>query len=41
MKNYKADPRDRLILKAITRRMGICKDVRPDWKCIGFGFMTV
>lgn len=42
MKNYKADPRDRLIFEAnYTSWIGIPKDIKPDWKCIGFGFYTL
>jgi hypothetical protein len=42
MKNYKADPRDRLIFEAnYTSWIGIPKDIKSDWKCIGFGFYTL
>jgi len=42
MKNYKGDPRDRLIFEAnYTSWTNIPKDIKPDWKCIGFGFYTL
>lgn len=42
MKNYKGDPRDRLIFEAnYTSWLGIPKWIKPDWKCIGFGFYTM
>ena len=42
LKNYKADPRDRLIFEVnYTSWLGASKDIKPDWKCIGFGFYTL
>jgi hypothetical protein len=42
MKNYKSDPRDRLIFEAnYTSWIGIPKGIKADWKCIGFGFYTL
>ncbi len=42
MKNYKADPRDRLIFEAnYTSWLGAPKGIKTDWKCIGFGFYTM
>lgn len=42
LKNYKADPKDRLILEAnYTGWLGAPKNIKPDWKCIGFGFYTL
>jgi hypothetical protein len=39
LKNYKGDPKDRLIFEAIyTSWFGIPKNIKPDWKCIGFNF---
>jgi hypothetical protein len=39
LKNYKGDPKDRLIFEAIyTSWLGIPKNITPDWKCIGFNF---
>jgi hypothetical protein len=42
VKNYKADPRDRLIFEAnYTSWLGAPKNIKTDWKCIGFGFYTM
>lgn len=42
VKNYKADPRDRLIFEAnYTGWLGTPKNIKSDWKCIGFGFYTM
>lgn len=42
MKNYKSDPNDRLIFEInYTTWMGISEVIKPDWKCIGFGFYTL
>lgn len=42
LKNYKADPRDRLIFEVnYTNWLGAPKGIKPDWKCIGFGFYTM
>ena len=42
VKNYKADPRDRLIFEAnFTNWLGAPKNIKIDWKCIGFGFYTL
>jgi hypothetical protein len=42
VKNYKADPRDRLIFEAnYTNWLGAPKNIKTDWKCIGFGFYTM
>ncbi|MBI3519682.1 MAG: outer membrane beta-barrel protein [Bacteroidetes bacterium] len=42
VKNYKADPRDRLILEVnYTNWKGAPKNITTDWKCIGFGFYTL
>ena len=39
LKNYKGDPKDRLIFEAIyTSWLGIPKNITPDWKSIGFNF---
>ena len=42
LKNYKADPKDRLIFEAnYTNWLGAPKNIKTDWKCIGFGFYTL
>lgn len=42
VKNYKADPRDRLIFEVnFTNWLGAPKNIKPDWKCVGFGFYTM
>ena len=42
LKNYKADPRDRLIFEAnYTNWLGAPKNIKSDWKCIGFAFATM
>ena len=42
VKNYKADPKDRLIFEVnYTNWLGTPKNIKPDWKCIGFGFYTL
>lgn len=42
LKNYKADPRDRLIFEVnYTNWLGAPKGIKTDWKCIGFGFYTM
>ena len=42
VKNYKADPRDRLIFEInFTNWLGAPKTIKPDWKCVGFGFYTM
>lgn len=42
LKNYKADPKDRLIFEAnYTGWLGAPKNIKADWKCIGFGFYTL
>jgi hypothetical protein len=42
LKNYKADPKDRLIFEAnYTGWLGTPKNIKADWKCIGFGFYTL
>lgn len=42
LKNYKADPRDRLILEAnYTNWLGAPKGIKSDWKCVGFAFATM
>lgn len=39
LKNYKSDPKDRLIFEAIyTSWLGAPKSIKTDWKCIGFNF---
>ncbi len=39
LKNYKSDPKDRLIFEAIyTSWLGAPKNISTDWKCIGFNF---
>ncbi|MES2512530.1 MAG: outer membrane beta-barrel protein [Bacteroidota bacterium] len=42
LKNYKGDPKDRLIFEAnYTNWSGAPAMIRTDWKCIGFGFYTM
>jgi hypothetical protein len=42
LKNYKADPKDRLIFEAnYTNWLGAPSNIKTDWKCIGFGFYTL
>ncbi len=42
LKNYKADPRDRLIFEVnYTNWLGAPKNIKSDWKCIGFAFATM
>jgi len=42
LKNYKADPRDRLIFEAnYTNWLGAPKNIKSDWKCVGFAFATM
>jgi hypothetical protein len=42
LKNYKADPRDRLILEAnYTNWTNVPKGIKSDWKCLGFAFATM
>lgn len=42
LKNYKADPKDRLILEPnYTSWIGEPKGIKADWKCIGFSFYTL
>lgn len=42
VKNYKADPKDRLIFEInYTNWIGAPKNIKTDWKCIGFGFCTM
>ncbi len=42
LKNYKADPKDRLIFEAnYTGWLGAPKGIKADWKSIGFGFYTL
>lgn len=42
LKNYKADPKDRLIFEInYTSWLGTPKNIKPDWKCIGFNFSTM
>jgi hypothetical protein len=42
LKNYKADPKDRLIFEAnYTSWLGAPKNIKTDWKCVGFGFYTL
>lgn len=42
LKNYKADPRDRLIFEAnYTNWIGAPKNIKADWKCLGFNFSTM
>jgi len=42
VKNYKSDPKDRLIFEVnYTNWLGAPKNIKTDWKCIGFGFYTL
>jgi hypothetical protein len=42
LKNYKADPRDRLILEVnYTNWLNVPKGIKSDWKCVGFAFATM
>src|ERR1041384_8320584 len=42
LKNYKADPRDRVILETnYTNWLGAPKGIKTDWKCIGFAFASM
>lgn len=42
LKNYKADPKDRLIFEInYTSWLGAPKAIKSDWKCIGFNFSTM
>ena len=42
LKNYKSDPKDRLIFEAnYTSWLGTPSNIKTDWKCIGFGFYTL
>lgn len=42
LKNYKGDPRDRLILEVnYTNWLGAPKNIKSDWKCVGFNFATM
>ncbi|MES2565906.1 MAG: hypothetical protein V4565_03505 [Bacteroidota bacterium] len=42
VKNYKSDPKDRLIFEAnYTGWLGTPSNIKTDWKCIGFGFYTL
>src|ERR1700741_752685 len=42
LKNYKSDPKDRLILEAnYTGWLGIPKNIKTDWKCVGFNLSTM
>lgn len=42
LKNYKADPKDRLIFEAnYTNWLGAPKNIKSDWKCVGFNFSTM
>jgi hypothetical protein len=42
LKNYKSDPKDRLIFEAnYTNWLGAPTGIKTDWKCIGFGFYTL
>jgi hypothetical protein len=42
LKNYKSDPKDRLIFEAnYTNWLGSPSGIKTDWKCIGFGFFTL
>src|SRR5687767_1920262 len=42
IKNYKADPRDRLILETnYTNWLGVPKGIKTDWRCMGFAFYTM
>lgn len=42
LKNYKADPKDRLIFEVnYTSWLGAPPNIKADWKCIGFNFSTM
>jgi len=42
LKNYKADPKDRLIFEVnYTSWLGTPKNIKTDWKCLGFNFSTM
>lgn len=42
LKNYKSDPRDRLIFEVnYTNWLGAPKSIKSDWKCVGFNFATM
>jgi hypothetical protein len=42
LKNYKGDPRDRLIFEVnYTNWLGAPKGIKSDWKCVGFAFATM
>lgn len=42
LKNYKGDPRDRLILEVnYTNWLGAPKNIKSDWKCVGFNFASM
>lgn len=42
IKNYKADSRDRLIFEInYTNWLGTPKNIKTDWKCIGFNFASM
>lgn len=42
LKNYKADPKDRLIFEInYTSWLGAPSNIKADWKCIGFNFSTM
>ncbi|MBL7895764.1 MAG: outer membrane beta-barrel protein [Bacteroidia bacterium] len=42
LKNYKGDPRDRLILEInYTNWLGAPKSIKSDWKCVGFNFASM
>lgn len=42
LKNYKSDPRDRLIMEVnYTNWQGAPKGIKSDWKCLGFAFATM
>jgi len=42
LKNYKGDPRDRLIFEVnYTNWLNAPKGIKSDWKCVGFAFATM
>ncbi len=42
LKNYKADPKDRLIFEInYTNWLGAPKNIKSDWKCVGFNLSTM
>lgn len=42
LKNYKSDPKDRLIFEVnYTNWLGAPKSIKTDWKCIAFAFYTL